>query len=178
MNRLALLALAAALAAAGVAAPARAKTSIKDHVMLRQLTGQDTVCSFGDFRRVLPDGTIETEMFVVPAGRALVVTDFVWSTIEDPPFSPPIAGLTIRAKLSSYSAPATGESLVYESEPVNVIQENVLGTPGAHSRLTTGAVVGAGRFLCTFAAATQVGGAESTVAVGKALVYGILVKSR
>ena len=175
--RLVLLPLAAALA---LAAPAASKPAIKDHVTLRlQLFGQDPPCfSFGGFHRVLPDGTVETAPFTVPKGRVLVVTDYVWSAVERAPFSPPRAGESLRASLSSYSAPATNESLVYQSEPVDVTQENVLGSPGTHSRLVTGAVVGSERLLCPFLQSVGVSGAAVTVSMESALVYGYLAKAR
>ena len=175
--RFALLPLAAALA---LVAPAQSKTAVKDHVTLRLLLfGENPPClSFGAFHRVHPDGTIEAAPFVVPKGRVLVVTDYVWSALERAPFAPPRAGESLQATLHSYSAPSTDESLVYESEPVDVTQENVLGSPGAHSRLVTGAIVGSGRLLCPFLQSLAVGGSSVTVAMRSAGVYGYLAKAR
>jgi hypothetical protein len=161
-----------------VAAPAGSKTS--DHVMLRQLSGgKEPPCSsFGAFFRVLPDGTIAPEPFVVPKGRVLVVTDFVWSAIHQPPFADLVAGQSLRAKLSSYSAPATDESLLYTSEPVDLTAANVTGRPGAHSKIASGAMVGAGRLLCPFAERAPSGGGSITVMIEGSIVYGHLARGR
>jgi hypothetical protein len=114
----------------------------------------------------------------VPQGRVLVVTDYVWSAIHEPPFGTLIAGQSLRASLWSYSAPAADASMFYESEPVDLTAANVTGRPGAHSRIASGAMVGAVRLLCPFAEEAPVGGGSLTVMLEGSLVYGYLTKGR
>ena len=73
----------------------------------------------------------------MPQGRVLVVTDFVWSAIHEPPFANLVAGESLRASVWSYSAPAADASMFYESEPVDLTAANVTGRPG-YGHLTKG----------------------------------------
>ena len=138
-----LLPLAAALVAAG---PIGSKTFVDDHVMLRLFSGvDDPPCGFGGFFRVFPDGSSAAQPFVVPNRRVLVVTDYVWGVRHIPPFAAPTPGLSLVASLYTYSAPATSESRLYQSEVVDLTAENVDGQPGAHSRIAGGALARSGR---------------------------------
>ena len=155
-------------------APAWSKTSVQDHVMLRFVSGgDDPPCGFGAFFRLFPDGSLSPSPFVVPKGRVLVITDFVWSAIDG--FSALTPGMSLRAALDTYSAPATDFSRVFESDPVYITTENQDGRLGTNSKIESGVMVGPGRLICPFATeSNQL--ISATVGLDEVFVYGHLLR--
>jgi hypothetical protein len=124
------------------------------------------------FRRVRRDGSIASTPFVVPAGKALVVTDVHWTAVNND-FAPLPAGRGTRLALAMHLGTEFLQ-IVYVSPPVYITAENQNAQVGGADHLVAGFIVGAGKSLCAFVNSVNFGGsaAEDPRDV---LLYGYLI---
>lgn len=129
--------------------------AVSEHVLLRDgavsgRIGAAVACpvsaSFNDraLYRVWPDGTRSPDVFTVPAGRQLVITDVEWTVSGLTTGSPLTAGATARLRLQISSG--TIANTVFLSRSVEVGPER--GSVSGSDQLTTGFVVGANTAIC------------------------------
>jgi len=153
--------------------------SPEDHVLLSWVSGvgHSTVCepsasSGGQFERILPDGTIVPDPFVVPNGKYLVVTDFDAVVGEG---SVPEFDHTIQAVLVLEPQVGTGVYFAHttEGKKERVDHDNV----AMSSHLGAGFVVASGLQICAEGFERWLGGFRERP-VGNGTVRGYLVDKK
>jgi hypothetical protein len=137
----------------------------QDHVTLS--SRDDGVCPGGkNFRRVLPDGTVIGETFVVPAGKVLVATDLNARIKES------TNGWAF-AEIGNVSL-STDNSTVYRASVAIPPDGKSAGSMAINSTITSGALISGEEPLCAHALVSSDSGSAS-VLINSILVYGYLI---
>ncbi len=169
----------AVLAAAVPAVPAAAQTHlgvpVEDLVTLRTTSLENTMLCGSDFQnlaffRLQPDGSLESQPFVVPAGRALVVTD---AEIVATPGNAVSTWSSETALSVGLKLPGQGETLLVSPVPILDDFSGSSTVLGADVHLTAGVVAGEGSELCAFAR-QETSGTTAVARVRSAMVHGYL----
>ena len=149
-----------ALASAG----ARPRTPARDLVTLEMITGARDGCADAavDFVRTLPDGMAAADVFRVPEGRLLVVTDLDWQYLSGPPGSTAI----LRVMVQNLADKAKRRR-VFES----TVRIGADGATGASEHMTTGFVVSSHARVCLDLVPGPLG---SPLRISKVLMRGYL----
>lgn len=120
---------------------------VSGHVMLTAFSDAASFCSQDrGYRRVLPDGSLDSEEFLVPEGSTLILTDVSWRARPSPTSF--TVGRTLSFRLLSVSPDGSSGASVYLSPPLSITPDNQTGRPGANETLVAGVAIGPGRHVC------------------------------
>ncbi len=149
--------------------------SIENHVMLKIESSNTTSCVNDQaYRRINLNGSLDPNEFVVPAGYVLLITDVSWSGVHGS--STFVPGRVLQMLLTSRNPDGSNFVVIYYSPKIEITELNKNGRLGANENLTTGAVVGPGRIVCS-AVGNQSQLSSSTNSISNSILLGYLVEA-
>ncbi|MEO1080947.1 MAG: hypothetical protein AAFY29_15425 [Pseudomonadota bacterium] len=147
--------------------------AIEDHVMLKIESSATSSCVNDQaYRRISLNGSLDPNEFVVPAGRVLLITDVSWSGVHGTATFVP--GRVLQMLLTSRNPDGSNFVVIYYSPKIEITEANKNGRLGANENLTTGAIVGPGRIVCS-AVGNQSQQSSSTNSISNSILMGYLV---
>lgn len=149
--------------------------SVDNHVMLKIEDSNTSSCVNDQaYRRLNLNGTLEPDEFVVPPGYALLITDISWSGIHGSATFVP--GRVLQMLLTSRNPDGSNFVVIYYSPKIEITEQNKNGRLGANENLTTGALVGPGRIVCS-AVGNQSQQSSSTNSITNSILMGYLIEA-
>ena len=152
---------------------------VVDHVVLvYQFTDTPQNCASPlinfELLRFFPSGILTK--FVIPAGRALVVTDVEWIALPQPPALelPPGHGVSMRIRLETGSQNPSEKHEAFRSRTIPITEETRFNRPGSSEQLTTGFVVGPNVVMCPLGLASDTFGG-SDLPLEQVILRGYLI---